>query len=103
MWGVVAWHVIAPFEAHHPTTLINNGQYLGVTSTGPKTGGRSNFELPDHFHGPVGGFRDGGCGPREDGSGCVFSMECVGLAVESAQPSVGAGDLHHFMAVAANK
>ena len=31
----------APFEAHPPTTLINNGQYLGVTSTGPKTGGRS--------------------------------------------------------------
>jgi hypothetical protein len=22
----------APFEAHHPTTLINNGQYWGITS-----------------------------------------------------------------------
>ena len=31
----------APFGAHDGTTLINNGQYLGVTSTGPKTGGRS--------------------------------------------------------------
>jgi len=26
----VAWS--APFEAHHPTTVINNGQYLGVGS-----------------------------------------------------------------------
>jgi len=41
MWRVLVWHVIAPFEAHDGTTLVNNGQYLGVTSPGPKTGGRS--------------------------------------------------------------
>ena len=25
----MAWLVIAPFEARHPTTLVNNGQCLG--------------------------------------------------------------------------
>jgi hypothetical protein len=43
MWRVLAWHVIAPFEAHDGTTLVNNGQYLGVTSPGPKTRGRSVY------------------------------------------------------------
>jgi len=45
MWRVLVWHVIAPFEAHHPTTLINNGQYLGVTSFGPKKWGHAIVAL----------------------------------------------------------
>jgi hypothetical protein len=32
MWTYSRVQVSALFEAHHPTTLINNGQYLGVTS-----------------------------------------------------------------------
>ena len=58
-----------------------------------------DFQLPDHLHGPVGGLRDRCCEPCEDGSGCVFRIERVGLAVESAQAPVWSGDLDDLVTV----
>jgi len=55
-WGGYCLGIRCSFRSHHATTLINNGQYLGVRSngqylgvrsTGPKTGGRSlHLEFP---------------------------------------------------------
>ena len=47
----------APFEAHDGTTLINNGQYLGARSYGPKKWGhaRQTPPLPSNSNKLLGG------------------------------------------------